>query len=309
MTHPTELLRATARAAFWQNYEQQPDVVGNITFRATSDSDQETYPYTSAAPSPIEMSGSRTHKSVPEISYAIKNKKWESTVDISYEMWRYEKLNQVASLTGELGMKARNYYNKLVSTLMSTGDATAGPDGLYFYDTDHIDAGAAYSTIQSNIFDGVGATPTAMTDLEVATAMRGAIAMFYGFKDGQGDPVVPNPNTIFEVHVPAAVLTLFQKVETQELLTGGVSNDMKGRFKTVHNPWIDAWATTQEFFVHNTTGVRKPYVLQEAEAVSMEDNLGTESEKETKDRWVGSFGYYNVGYGDWRYSVQVPVTT
>ena len=78
LTHGTQLLRATAKAAFWQAYETQPDIMGSIVYVTDSSSDQETYPFTSAAPSPVEMEGSRTHKSVPEISYVIKNKKWEA---------------------------------------------------------------------------------------------------------------------------------------------------------------------------------------------------------------------------------------
>jgi len=44
--------------------------------------------------------------------------------------------------------------------------------------------------------------------------------------------------------------------------------------------------------------------LQEADPVTMEDNLA-EGDQDIKDRWMGSFGYYNVGYGDWRYACKM----
>ena len=84
-------------------------------------------------------------------------------------------------------------------------------------------------------------------------------------------------------------------------ITGPIANDMKDVFKPRLNPFND---DGDEIFTFWTSGVRKAFIYQIAEAVSLEDNLGGDSEFETKDVSFGTFGFYNVGYGDWRYSTR-----
>lgn len=310
LTHGTELLRRTAHRSFWQSFETTPDQTTSITFRASSDSDQETYPFLSAAPSPIEMAGERTHKAVPQISYAIKNKKWESTVNISYEMLRFNKIEQVAALSAELGQKARIYPANIISgTLMNSGSSTAGPDTQNFYDTDHTDPGADFQTSGDNDRTTAIVAATAPTDIEFAAAVRDGIDQLIGFKDGQGDPVWVGPNTIWEVHVPAAYYSVARRVETADSLTGPVGNDLQGRFTTIFNPYIDAAGTTAAFYMHNPSGVRKPFVFQTATPTEFDNGIGTDFNKETKDSWIGTFMFGNGGYGDWRYSLLHTFTT
>ena len=80
-----------------------------------------------------------------------------------------------------------------------------------------------------------------------------------------------------------------------------INNELVGVFRPVLNPFNDVAA---EFFTAWTSGRRKPFIYQVAEAVSLEDNIGGDSEFETKDISFGTFGYYNVGYGDWRYTTR-----
>ncbi len=311
-TSGTQLQRATAKAAFWQSFETQPDIMGGVTHQTTSDADQETYPFLSAAPSPIEMEGSRIHKSVPEISYAIVNKKWESTLDITYEMMKNNKLGQIAATSAELGVKARQFPQKRLSTLLNNGHTTAGPDTQNFFDTDHSDPGAAYTTNQDNDLTKQVADNDVriVTDAEWAAMIRSMRDAFLGFLDGQGDPVAPSSDTVFELHVPAQYVSIAQRIEKVDQLSGPTGNDVKGVYRTIFNPWLTAASSTVgTFFMLNPGGARKPLIQQTNEAVSFETGLGTDFEKETKDTWIGTFAYGNTGYGDWRYAVRMGTTT
>jgi phage major head subunit gpT-like protein len=303
-TMSTALLRATARAAFWQNFESFPDIMGGIAFRTTSDADQETYPWLAYAPGVREMTGSRTKRPVPALDWTIRNRKWENSVPIAYELRRFGKIGAVQALVGNLGQKARAYPNALISTLIDNGTATLCYDGQFFFDSDHTDPGASYSTNQSNLTTSDITTTTAPTDVEFAAAVRAAIDKLHSFKDGDGDPIVPAPGSVFEVHVPAEYFSVSRRVEVVDQLTGPVGNDLKGRFRTIHNPWISSAATTAEFFVFNPSGVRKPFIYQVADEVTLEDDADGDNEFNTKEVTFGSFGYYNVGYGDWRYAVR-----
>lgn len=300
LTHNQALVRATARSAFWQRYVGMPSIMDNLFQAVDSDADQESYPGLFYAPGPREMTGSRDHRTVPGFDFTIKNKKWESTVDLAYETVKFAKLGSVGALLGSMGDKARKYPHKLMADLMNVGDAAAslGNDGQIFYSSSaHVDPGAAYTTTQDNDFTSVAATGTVPTDLEMRAALRSHLTAFHGFKDGDGDPAGPDENAQFVVLCSAENYPVAQAVYKNDQLTGPIGNELQGVFRPVLNQYSDVDA---EFFTFWTNGPRKSFIYQTAEAVSLTDNMGGDSEFETKDVSFGSFGYYNVGYGDWR---------
>lgn len=301
VTHDTALIRATAQASFWQAYETTPDIMAGCFQRVESDSDQETYPGLAYAPRPREMTGSRDHRTIPAFNFTITNSKWESTVDIGYELWKYGRLGAVQSMLSSMGEKARMYPNRLMANLMNGGDGTAGHDAQNFYSAAHVDPGARNTAAQDNDFTSAAGTGTVPTVLEMYTALQENRAAYDGFLDGDGDPVVPNEQSTFVVLCSATNIVPARAVFKNDQITGPIANDMKGVFMPVLNPFNDASA---EFFTCWTNGTRKPFIYQVADAVVLEDNIGGDSEFETKDVSFGTFGYYNVGYGDWRYSTR-----
>jgi len=299
LTADQQLVRDTAQASFWQSYETSPDIMAGCFQRVESDSDQETYPGLAYAPRPREMEGSRTHRSVPAFNFTITNSKWESTVDIGYELWKYGRLGAVQSMLSSMGEKARAYPNRLMANLMNTGDTGTGHDGQVFYSALHVDPGARNQTAQDNdLTSNIGDTAAA-TVLEMYTALQVHRAAYDTFLDGDGDPTVPTEDAEFVVLCPGGHMPAARSVYKNDQITGPIANDLKGVFKPVLNPYSDA---TAEIFTCWTSGARKPFIYQVADAVTLEDNMGGDSEFETKDVSFGTFGFYNVGYGDWRYS-------
>ena len=299
LTHSTALIRATAKASFWTQYEVTPDIMEGSFMRVESDADQETYPSLAYAPRPREMSGGRDHRTVPNSTFTIINNKWESTVDIGYETWKYGKIGAVANMLSSMGEKARMYPNRLMANLMNTGDATVGHDGQNFYSAAHVDPGARNTATQDNDFTSAAATGTVPTVLEMYLALQTHRGAYDGFLDGDGDPVVPTDDATFNVICSSTNIQAARAVYKNDQITGPIANELMGVFKPVLNPFAD---NTAEFFTTWTSGRRKPFIYQVAEPVTLEDNIGGDSEFETKDVSFGSFGYYNVGYGDWRYT-------
>jgi len=310
LTAADALLKATAKGAFWQSFESYPSIMTGLVAPVTSDSDQETYPWLAYAPGPREMIGSRVKRGVPEISWTIKNRKWESTVAIAYETRKFARLNQVQALLSNLGAKARAYPDNLTSSLIQNGNSTGFVcyDTKKFFDTVHADPGAAYATSQSNALTYAAATGTTWTDIEMAQAINAAIVGLMGFKDGDGDPVFMDPNKKILIMCAVDVYARLASLQTAPQLTGGLSNPVIQRFEIVANPWLTAVGSTDKFFAFNTSGAHKPFIKQEAEAVSLTDDMGGDSDFMTKDVSFGTFGYYNIGYGDWRYGVQMTAT-
>ena len=300
LTEETQLLRDTAQAAFWQSYETSVDIMDGLVQRIESDSDQETYPGLQYAPRPREMEGSRTHRTVPSFSYSITNAQWESTIDFSYQQWRYGKLGAVQSVLSSMGEKARAYPSRLIATLMNGGDgSTAHPGSSNFYDDTQTAAGARSADMGDNTLTTNIGTTTAATVLEMYTALQGHRAAYDTFLDGEGDPVVPDENARFVVLCPGGHMPAARAVFKNDQITGPIANDMKGVFEPRLNPYGDLGT---EFFTAWISGARKPFIYQVAESVNLEDNMGGDAEFETKDVSFGTFGFYNVGYGDWRYT-------
>lgn len=308
LTAGDALLKATAKAAFWQSFESYPSIMSGIVAEVTSDADQETYPWLAYAPAVREMSGSRLKRSVPELSWTIKNKKWENTVAVEYATRKFAKLNQVQALLGNLGAKARAYPDKLVSTLLNNGGTTACYDTQYFFDSDHTDPGAAYTTNQSNLLTYAAATGTTWTDVEMANAIVTAKGKLMGYLDGDGDPVFMDQSKKILIQCATDIYPRLAALSVLSALTGGAGNPALGQFDVVANPWLTLVSTTDKFYAFNVSGAHKPFIKQVAEPVSLEDDMGGDNDFNTKDVSFGSFGYYNVGYGDWRYAVQMTAT-
>lgn len=308
LSYDSSFVRDTAHASFWQRWDSWQSSFGGLVFNTTSNSDQETYPYAAPAPMPQEMLGQIEAKAVPAGSYTIANKKWESTVPIKYEWLKFGRLDVVSSITASLAEKARGHVDYLLSTLL-TGNGL-GPDGQNFFDTDHSDYGAKYTTSQANaISTNITSNCDNPTDIEWAAAVRGLINASLGFKDAWGDPVFPGQNPSFVLMVPAGYKSIAERVEKVDQLTGPVGNDLKGAYRTIVNPFLTAPTTSAgAFYLFVASSVHKPLITQVAEPVSIDDDIGGDFNFATKDARFSAFWYGNVGYGDWRTAVRQSFT-
>jgi phage major head subunit gpT-like protein len=204
-------------------------------------------------------------------------------------------------MLSSMGEKARAFPSRLTANLMNAGDGTTGHDGQNFYSAAHVDAGARNTTAQDNdLTSNITATASA-TVLEMYTALQAHRAQYDTFLDGDSDPVVPDENARFIVLCPGGHMPAARAVFKNDQITGPIANDMKGVFEPRLNPYADS---TAEFFTFWASGSRKAFIYQVADSVMLEDNIGGDSEFETKDVSFGTFGFYNVGYGDWRYTIR-----
>lgn len=297
LTTGDQLLRDTARAAFWQGFAAIPSIFDGIVSVEPSNADQETYAWLGYAAPVREMGGSRIKQGIPQVTYSIVNKKWEATVAFDYLVRKFGKNNVVAKNVQQMGQKAREHRDKLLTTVLVAGVSTNCYDGQYFFDTDHSEVGALYTTSQDNDKTSAAASGTQPTDLEFASSMRTAQSSLFGYKDGAGDPFWPGDAPQFVAMVPPVYRAVALSVANNDQLTGPISNDLKGTFTVRVNPWMTA---ADQYFVFNTSHIQKALILQVAEEVSIEDDLGGDSEYNTKDVSFGSFGVYNAGYGQWR---------
>lgn len=300
LTHGDQMLRDTARAAFWGAFNDTPDMMNWLAARRSSSSDQETYAGFGFAPGVREMIGGRTKRSVPQYTYTLTNKEFENTVAIDYKTRKFNKNNDVANLLSNMGKKARAYPTKLGSSLVNTGTAL-GYDGLALFSSAHLDPGAPYQTNQSNAPGAVNITTDGYpTDVEMSTAIRLGMGALRTYKDGDGDPFWPGEDYDCVVMVPPQMFDMANRVQTVDLITGSVGNDLKGRFRTVVNPYITWTAGTTYFYIVNASAPERPLIYQVAEEVGLSDDMGGDNDFDTKSVSFGTYAMYNVGVGNWR---------
>ena len=178
----------------------------------------------------------------------------------------------------------------------------------------HSEAMSAYTAAQSNYFAfaGTGSARKASDswlDTEAAGAINAARVALMSFKDGEGDPVMMNPGANILIMCPVDLYAPLASLKTAATLTGGAANPIVGTFDVIANPWLTPvpvlGSVLDYFYAFNTSGAHKPFIYQIAEAVGLEDDMGGDNDFMSKDVSFGTFGYYNVGFGDWRYAVKV----
>lgn len=305
ITISTALMRATAKAAFWQAYDGWTPMFEGLYYTVASDADQETYPWLGAAPSPKKMLATRNPKSLPAFDFTVINEEYESTITIGYKLRKFGKLGQIGASIANLGEKARAFSDKLMSTLLESGGNAY--DNVAFFGDAHIDPGARYTTGQDNNLGANISAPTALTDADVADCVRTIRSAFWGYKDSEGDPVTPAPGTKIIVMVPPLYQDSFERLEVVDQYqgtSGTVGNDLKGKFTTKVNPFLTTPSSTGIVYGFNPGSRRKPIIWQVAEGVELSDDMGGDNEFMTKDVHFGTYQMCAAAFGDWRTAIK-----
>jgi len=298
LAYGSELQKATAVQSFWNGYYSISDPFEGLVYSRPSTQKTDTYTRLGAAPMPEEWTGDREAKDANEYSYDIVNKPYDASVSIDKELILYQQWDEVGNLIANLGQKARAHKTKLSTTLIEAGAATVCEDGQFFYDTDHVDAGAAYTTSQDNDLTSVAATDTQPTVLEGLTGVRACFDALWGFKDDRGDPTVPqdeNPAN-YILMVPPVYRSIFKTLEIADSLTGPIANDVKGTFMTRVNPFITG---ADAFYFFYAGSSHKPIIHQESSSLELTDHLDPDS----GDTIYSATWHGRVQYGQWRSGV------
>ncbi len=132
-------------AAFRDGFGQAPEAHKPITLEVRSVTRAEEYGWLGQFPSLKEWVGERVLRGIAEHSYTIKNKKFESTIEINGDDIEDDNYGVYAPLFAEMGRAAAAHPCELVFGLLKKGFETACYDGQYFFDTDHDVNGASVS--------------------------------------------------------------------------------------------------------------------------------------------------------------------
>lgn len=281
-----------------------------------SDQPSEDYNWLGMSPAMREWVGGRHAKGLRTNNYAIRNKPFESTLEISIDDLRRDKTGQILTRVADQVARANSHWAKLLSTAIIDGESTTCYDGELFFDTDHSEGDSG--TQSNDLSVDISALPTtnhgsvtAPSPIELAHTIMQAHQAIIGFKDDQGEPMNENASE-FIVMVPSSLHMQTMTAVGARTLDGGDDNpvvigSLDGlRFRIVANARL-TW--TDKLALFRSDSNVKPFILQEEVAPEVSE-IADGSELEFRER-VHHYGLYAsraVGYGYWQHACLATMT-
>ena len=313
----------SSRAIIGMFYERLEVAFNNswlplIGMQFNSDQESETYNWLGQSPAMREWVGSRQAKGFIQNGFTVANKHFEATIEFLVRELRRDKTGQVRVRINELADRAVTHFASLVSTLILNGaGSTSGLcyDGQYFFDTDHADKGADYTTSQANTISvdisaepaQVHGTTTAPSPEEIGRSILKGITTIQSFKDDRGEPMNEFASG-FLVMVPSSLSIAAADSLSNPRQAGPAVSGLTGLdIRVAANPRINSW--TAAFAVFRTDGNVKPFVLQEETGIQMKAKAeGSEFEFDNDAHQYGIDSWRNAAYGYWQHACLVTMT-
>lgn len=110
-----------------------------------------------------EWIGERQYQNLVQHDYAIKNKTYENTVEVSRDEIEDDQYGVFTPVIQQLGQDAAIHPDELVFGLLNSGFNTPCYDGQYFFDTDH-PVGQPGKQVSVSNFQGGSGTPWFLVD-------------------------------------------------------------------------------------------------------------------------------------------------
>lgn len=276
------------RTEFMKQYKGVPVNYDQVTLVVPSKHLSEDYGWLGQLPSLREFGAERIPKGLSEYKYTIKNKKWEASVRVDNDVFRFEQYGQAKALVGGLGATIPKGKNKLVWDMFKSAATTLCYDGQYMIDTDHSEGN---SGTQSNKLTG------ALT----STTFNAARTLMRRFKDDNGELTGHGYGRLM-LMVPQELEGTADAIVTFPTLTSGASNPDYKKASVFVNPYL---TDANDWFLIDLDAPVPPIILQE---VGQSNTVGIVTDTAGGDddfnRDYTSFGtpvtHFNAGFGDWR---------
>lgn len=280
------------KTTFNNAFSAAPSVWGKIAMKVTSTTSQNDYAWLSKFPKMRQWIGDKNVKALEASKYTIANKDWEATVEVDRNDIEDDQLGIYGPQAQMAGESAAQLPDEIVIDLVNGGFVNTCFDGQYFFDTDHVVAGASVS---NKLTVALSAASSAAAEASLGAAR---VAM-RKFKDDEGRPLNITPNVLL---VGPALETTALKLRNNEYLANGDANPFKGTFEVV----TDARITSDTaWFLLDTTKAVKPFIYQERKAPVFVEQTSPENDDvfNRKKFKFGAEARSAGGYGFWQLAV------
>jgi phage major head subunit gpT-like protein len=276
-----------------------------LAMHFASNQESETYRWLGMVPQVREWVGGRQVRPLRSSGVTIVNKTWEATVRVDADEQRRDKSGQIMVRVNEMARRVATHPNKLLTSLILEGETTAGYDGQFFFDDDHVEGD---SGVQSNDITFDVSTPTAPTEAEMHAAIVRAIGQVMSFRDDYGEPMNETARE-FLVMVPMSFLP------ATLVALAGQTVDASSNPLTAGEPFKVSWVAnprltwTTKFAVFRTDSPTRPFIFQEELPVQVQVLAeGSELEVNENQHQYGVKAVHAAGYGLWQDACLVTLT-
>ena len=174
------LLTPGLKTAFFDTYNEMGHQWQDVATLIPSEKDTEHYAWLGALPGVNEFKDERQTGDFTEYEYAIKNKKWESTVEVDRDTLEDDLYGQIAIKVKTMAASANQHLDLLVYGLLGSGFTSPCYDGAPMFGP-HVQK----QLTQTN----------RGTDGLSAASLQSAITQMMRFTDDQGRPMGVMPDT------------------------------------------------------------------------------------------------------------------
>ena len=149
---------------------EAPTNADKIAMTVPSVSRDETYGWMGQFPAMREWIGPRQIKNLSAAGFTIKNRTFESSVEVSRNDIADDRLGIFKPMFAEMGQATRRHPEELIFGLLASGFATSCYDGQFFFDADHPVTDADGNSVSVSNFQG--GSGTAWYLLDTSRAVR-----------------------------------------------------------------------------------------------------------------------------------------
>lgn len=135
-----------------------------IAMSVPSTTAENFYPYLKTITGMREWVGERVYNRLATDGFVIRNKKFEDTLTVPRETIEDDQYGVFTPIASDLGQAAAELPDDLIWDLVAAGFDTLGPDGQYFFDTDHPVENAAGAAVSVSNFGGGAGAPWYLFD-------------------------------------------------------------------------------------------------------------------------------------------------
>lgn len=125
------------KTVFQAAFDGTETYADKVSMRVPSATREETYGWLGKFPKLREWIGDRVLNSLEASSYAIKNKLFESTIEVSRTDFEDDQFGVLKPVVGEMGQNAKQHPDELIFSLLASGFSSLCYDGQNFFDADH----------------------------------------------------------------------------------------------------------------------------------------------------------------------------
>lgn len=222
-------------------------------------------------------------------SYLLSMKEWASGIEVYRPHIETDQLGLYNASIKDLGMRAKQHPDKLVSLVRVAGAVGKGYDGFAFYAANHV---FGKSGVFSNKLAGSGTTLA-----QVTTDFNAARAAMRKFLDDKGEPMNDDEPKLAVDCSPdlEAVFKILLNAQMIPSATGPLSNTLLGAAQLHVNNRL----TGNSWYLDEIGSARKPFIYQVRKQAQFVDLIAPTSEAVfSKQKFAFSMeASYNVGYG------------